>query len=227
MAKSPYPSIRIFENAWLERLTHVHPITPLLLWAPVIAWLAYRGVAVEGLSFVAVTAWMAFGVVVWTFTEYQLHRRVFHFNATTPFQKRLQFLIHGLHHEDPNDPTRLVMPPVAAIVFASLLYMMFRGIFTLASPVGGPRVIDPFFSGFLIGYLLYDYTHYWIHHFSPRAQWGKFNKRHHMDHHFVHHEARWGVSSPLWDYLLGTLPKSGPRKSASPTPVRETPRVVS
>lgn len=214
--KQPYPSIRIFQNPWLEKLTHVHPITPMLLWVPILSWLAYRGVATHGLSIPAVAAWMLLGVFVWTFTEYQLHRRVFHFNATTPFQKRVQFLIHGLHHDDPNDPTRLVMPPVAGLILAAMLYVFFVGVFSLVLPSMAIQVTDPFFSGFLIGYLLYDYTHFWIHHFTPRSSWGRAVKRHHMDHHFVHHDARWGVSSALWDYLLGTLPKAK-RQAAAPT----------
>ncbi len=212
MSRKPYPSIRIFENPSLERLTHVHPITPLLLWTPVVAWLAYRGVAAHGFSVLAVAAWMLAGVFVWTLAEYQLHRRVFHFNARTAFQKRIQFLIHGLHHDDPNDPTRLVMPPAAAVILAALLYGFF---WTLFAFLDLGVAVDPFFAGFLIGYLLYDYTHYWIHHFTPRTRWGKWVKRHHMDHHFVHHEARWGVSSPLWDILLGTLPPSA-KPTASP-----------
>jgi sterol desaturase/sphingolipid hydroxylase (fatty acid hydroxylase superfamily) len=211
--KKTYSSIRIFENPWLERMTHVHPLTPLILWSPVVAWLAYRGAASAGYSIGGVAAWMLAGVFVWTFAEYQLHRRVFHFNATTPFQKRLQYLIHGLHHDDPNDPTRLVMPPVAAIVLALLLYSLFRGLLGIA---GAGTATDPFFAGFLIGYLLYDYTHFWIHHFTPRTSWGKSVKRHHMDHHFVHHDARWGVSSALWDVILGTLPKGTSPKSAAP-----------
>lgn len=217
MSKKPYASIRIFENPFLERLTHVHPITPLLLWAPIVVALAYRGVAVHGLSLLSSGLWIVGGVLVWTFAEYQLHRRVFHFNATTPLQKRLQFLIHGLHHEDPNDPTRLVMPPVAGIVLALFLYCFFLGLFTLLIPGSALSVIDPFFSGFLIGYLLYDYTHYWIHHFAPRSAWGRAIKRHHMDHHFVHQNARWGVSSPLWDILLGTLPPREEKASLGST----------
>ena len=37
-----HQSIRLFENDFLERLTHVHPIVPLLFWAPVVVWLLWR-----------------------------------------------------------------------------------------------------------------------------------------------------------------------------------------
>ncbi|MCM2322727.1 MAG: sterol desaturase family protein, partial [Oligoflexia bacterium] len=50
-----------------------------------------------------------------------------------------------------------------------------------------------------------DYTHFAVHHFTPRTRYGKMLKQHHMLHHYVDPEARWGVSSPFWDYVFGTL----------------------
>ena len=51
-----HQSIRLFENDFLERLSHVHPIVPLVLWAPVATWLLWRGVSVHGLSLAQVDA---------------------------------------------------------------------------------------------------------------------------------------------------------------------------
>ena len=34
---------------------------------------------------------------------------------------------------------------------------------------------------------------------------GKYLKRYHLKHHFAHEKSKYGVSSPLWDYLLGTV----------------------
>ena len=49
-------------------------------------------------------------------------------------------------------------------------------------------------------------------------RWGflKFVKRHHMRHHYKEPEARFGVSSPLWDLVFHTMGKAmddGPSKS--------------
>ena len=38
-AEKQHQSIRLFENDLLERLSHVHPITPLLMWTPIAGWL--------------------------------------------------------------------------------------------------------------------------------------------------------------------------------------------
>src|SRR5690606_29367803 len=103
------------------------------------------------------------GFFVWTFSEYVLHRFIFHFRAHGRLQERLQFLIHGLHHDDPEDATRLVMPPAAAVILATLLYGFFRLFLDEAR-------IEPFFALFLVGYLCYDYIHFSVHHFTPRTR---------------------------------------------------------
>lgn len=196
--KKPYESIRIFKNPLLERFTHVHPITPLIVWVPVVAFCVYRAWAISRLSPYSIGGLAAFGFFIWTLTEYLLHRFVFHFNAQGPMQEKLQYLLHGLHHDDPVDPTRLVMPPVAAVIFCVILYSFYRLIL-------GEVLIDAFFAGFLVGYLCYDYIHYSVHHFTPKTRIGKFLKQSHMQHHFVSPHSRWGVSSPFWDYVFGTL----------------------
>jgi sterol desaturase/sphingolipid hydroxylase (fatty acid hydroxylase superfamily) len=210
--KKPYQSIRVFQDPRLEKLTHVHPITPLLVWVPITLFLYYRSVTFFGFSVPTILAQTALGLIIWTFTEYMLHRFVFHFNATTPFQKRLQFLIHGLHHDDPNDPTRLVMPPAGSLILGVILFSAFQAMYALFGSAG---LVYPFFAGFAIGYLCYDYIHYGVHHFVPRSRVGKMIKQHHMLHHFAEHDKGWGVSSPLWDIILGTMPVRGSRRAAT------------
>lgn len=196
--QKPYKSIRVFKNPILERFTHVHPLTPLILWGPIAGWLIWRSFAVHQL-----TPWMVgslgmFGFVIWTLAEYVLHRFVFHLEGESALSQRLHFLIHGLHHEDPVDPTRLVMPPAASIILGIILYGIFRWVL-------GPAMVEPFFSLFVVGYLCYDYIHFAVHHFKPRTRIGKYLKNSHMQHHFVTPNARWGVSSPFWDYIFGTM----------------------
>ncbi len=195
----PHQSIRLFKNDWMEKyLTHIHPATPAVMWVPVVLWLMWRAFSVHGLGPVTVGSLFAAGFVSWTFAEYTLHRFVFHFQPNSKIQERLQYILHGLHHDDPIDPTRLVMPPALAVIFSAILYSLFR--YAL-----GPVLVEPFFAAFLVGYLCYDYIHYYVHHFTPTTKIGKFLKQSHMMHHYVSHESRWGVSSPLWDYVFGTL----------------------
>lgn len=191
-------SVRLFQSDFLEQFTHVHPITPLVMWSPVIAILIYRSFAVHALSVGAFAVLGFAGLFLWTFTEYLLHRFAFHFPATSPTGKRIVYIMHGLHHDDPSDPTRLVMPPLPALIYAVFLFFVYRALL-------GPAYVEPFFAFFLVGYLAYDYIHYYVHHFTPKNRVGKYLRRYHLVHHFKDHSAKWGVSNPLWDYVFGTV----------------------
>ncbi|MFV8817807.1 sterol desaturase family protein [Haliea sp. E17] len=198
--KAPHQSIRLFENDLLERLSHVHPITPLLVWSPVAAWLFWRAFAVDGLGVPGVVAVAFAGVFVWTLVEYIFHRFLFHYPAKSKAGKWLVFLFHGNHHDDPMDKTRLVFPPAGAIPIMALLYLLF----SLVIPA---HLIAAFMAGFIVGYLMYDYIHYATHHFHMRNRLAKFLKHYHLRHHFSRQVGRYGVSSPLWDAVFGTWPR--------------------
>ncbi len=71
-------SVRLFDNDLLERLSRVHPLTPVLLWAPIIAWLLWRSLTVHRLEGATVAILGIGGLVAWTLTEYLVHRFVFH-----------------------------------------------------------------------------------------------------------------------------------------------------
>ena len=96
------------------------------------------------------------------------------------------------------------MPPVVSIPLAGLFY----GLFYLVGAVlmNSPHWVDPLVSGFILGYLVYDLTHYATHHFPMKRGVFKFLRRYHMQHHFKTPNARYGVSSPLWDYIFRTMP---------------------
>lgn len=192
-----YKSVRMFENQTLENLSHVHPITPLIFWAPIASYFFYRSFLDSTKSTAAIGALAIFGFLSWTLTEYILHRYVFHFEGESEFSKKFHFLVHGIHHTDANDPTRLVMPPSLSLIIGSILFFTFRSVL-------GNSAICPFFGGFVVGYLCYDYTHFYVHFARPKTGFGKWLKKYHMDHHFVSPNARWGVSTPIWDYVFRT-----------------------
>ncbi|GMR17131.1 MAG: hypothetical protein BMS9Abin32_189 [Gammaproteobacteria bacterium] len=191
-------SLRLFKNDFFESLTHVHPIVPLLFWSPVVLFLLWRSIAVHELTVIQVAAVAPLALIVWTLTEYLLHRFVFHFPARGNVGKRLVYLFHGVHHDAPNDKTRLVMPPAGAVIIMALLWLLFSAL------IPAPWA-EPFSAFFIVGYLVYDYLHYATHHFRMRHPLLDALKRHHMQHHFTTHEAKYGVSSPLWDWVFGTL----------------------
>ena len=200
--------IRLFQNDFMEFFTHISPITVVVIWLPFAGYMLGRGIALRPLdaSWLFIPAAFLIGLFVWTLSEYLLHRFVFHFNPRNPTQEKIIYLFHGIHHHQPQCKTRLVMPPVVSIPLAFVFYGLFSLI--LGGLFGAPHWVMPMISGFTIGYLIYDLTHYATHHFPMRSGWLKYIKRYHMVHHFRTPDARYGVSSPLWDYVFGTKPGS-------------------
>ena len=173
--------VRLFENDPLERLSRVHPLAPLRLWMPLIATILWRTLTLHRLQPEVVAA--VTGLFVWSLTEYLVHRFVLHFAGASPAGRRLQFIVHGVHHEAPDDPTRLLMPPAPAIAGFAILYEALPG-------RARPRIGRAFSAGFLMSYLIYDYVHFAGHRSRPRMGLGRFARRRHMLHHFVTPGAR-------------------------------------
>ena len=196
--------IRLFQSDFLEFFTHISPVTILVLWLPIAAGLlvyAARTVPREVSGAFIPLGFLA-GAILWTFAEYTLHRFLFHHKPTSPRQERVFFLFHGIHHAQPQVKTRLVMPFPVSIPMAVLFFLLFYAILGILLKV--PQWVAPVMSGFLVGYLAYDLTHYATHHFPMRSGYAKYIKRHHMQHHYKDPATRFGVSSPMWDWVFGT-----------------------
>lgn len=192
-------SARLFENQVLERLTHVHPITPLLAWAPISVYLFWRAFFLYSPAIGPAIAIALLGSIVWTLSEYILHRYLFHFPAKSRFGQWLVYLFHGVHHEAPKDKTRLLMPLAGSIPIMGLFYLLFG----LLIPMPW---IEVFCGGFIVGYLIYDYIHYATHHFPMHNRVAKFLKHYHLKHHYSRAGGRFGVSSNVWDRVFRSDP---------------------
>jgi sterol desaturase/sphingolipid hydroxylase (fatty acid hydroxylase superfamily) len=192
----------MFESRWLDACSRVHPSVPVILFAPAIAILMTLGI--ERVGAVGAVAWALGGYVFWTLTEYWMHRIVFHFEPEDGIGARLHWIIHGVHHDHPNDRMRLVMPPSVSVPLAIGFYVLFLLVL-------GGTVAPAFGAGFLVGYLIYDMTHYHVHHHTPRTRAGRRLREAHMRHHFQDDTRGFGVSAPWWDHVFGTAPKRAAR----------------
>ena len=171
----------LFQSRFLDYFSRIHPSVPAIVFVPVIGIMVWLG-ADGGYNALQIIALAALGILLWTLTEYCLHRLVFHWEP-----------------DHPNDRMRLVMPPAVSIPLSAA----FLGLFSL---VFGTPAAYPLFAGFILGYLGYDYTHYHVHHHTPRTDLGRRLREQHMRHHFQDHRYGFGVSSPLWDVVFRTLP---------------------
>ena len=144
-------------------------------------------------------------------TEYALHRWAFHVHVTSYWGITLHFLFHGNHHKYPMDGERLVFPPVPASLLVGAVYA------SLTNMMSQEQAL-PLFAGMGYGYVLYDCTHCALHHLLGHAGGGSSAllripmarnfleelRRRHAHHHFRDHGSGYGISSTLFDALLGT-----------------------
>lgn len=213
-------SCRMFKADWLESLSHVRPWVPHVIFVPVIVLAAIVALRTETAGRTAL--FTLGGLLFWSLTEYVIHRTLFHpppsieddtrrivatlgpddavVTALPTLRHKFYFLVHGVHHDYPNDSTRLVMPPSVSIPLATAFLMLFR------VTLGWPAALAVF-SGFAAGYLAYDTIHFVTHHASGRSALARRWKRRHFRHHYVDSSRDFGVSSPLWDIVLGTMSK--------------------
>jgi dihydroceramide fatty acyl 2-hydroxylase len=186
----------MFESPWLDRFTRVHPSVPPIIFTPIILVMVIAGFGRQ--STLQAVLLLVAGYVFWTLFEYWLHRVVFHFEPySSPVGMRLHWMIHGVHHDHPNDPLRLVMPPSVSLPLGALVLSLFWLVL-------GWDAALVFGGGFLAGYLAYDMLHYHVHHHTPRTAIGHKLRELHMRHHFQDDETGFGISAPYWDNVFGT-----------------------
>lgn len=192
-------SKQLFKNPVLERLSRTHIAVPLTLYTLISVGLLYFAVTDKGISALAALGWFVAGFLFFTLLEYIAHRYLFHLEPTTKVRQKIQYTVHGVHHEFPKDKDRLAMPPLLAMVYVAVLYLLFR--FILGD------LVYVFLPGLLAGYSLYLFVHYAVHAFQPPKNFLKVLWIHHGIHHYKSPDRAYGVSSPLWDYIFRTMPK--------------------
>ena len=190
--------VQVFQSQWFELVfAKAHPIIPGVFWGPIMA-LSLYGAARAEVGFVLSAVGFGLGFLAWTLLEYLLHRYVFHLLPDASYEMKVrQFMVHGYHHEFPNDRMRLVAPLLLSIPIGAVVAVVYYALL-------GPRFALPAYAGTVAGYLAYDWIHYYTHHFRPTTRLGRFLRRYHMEHHYKDSESHFGISSPLWDWVFGT-----------------------
>ncbi|WP_420317658.1 sterol desaturase family protein [Ekhidna sp.] len=194
---------RLYENNVLEALSRSPWWLPLVIFIPVVSYFSFEGFKslseeylIEG-GLVAVAGFMS-----WTLTEYLTHRFLFHYQADSEFWKRFIYVVHGVHHDHPNDLTRLVFPVTVSIPLGVIVYFLFGLI-----PWGVDAFHPIFYSFYVLGYLCYDMIHFATHAISAESKLFGAIKRYHMSHHYQKSNSKYGVSSGLWDFIFNSTGK--------------------
>ena len=207
MSKAPNTAVRpkntgqkvIFNNPVLESLTRTHiavPISIFVLFS--IGLVVYAFIYSQLPSYLIIVLFLS-GLLTFSLIEYLVHRYVFHMETDTELKEKIQYNFHGIHHEYPKDKGRLAMPPIVSVILAASLLYVFHlliGEYTFA-----------FLPGFVMGYASYLFVHFIVHAYQPPKNIFKVLWVNHGIHHYKDHSKAFGVSSPLWDYIFGTIPK--------------------
>ncbi len=188
---------KLFTNPILERLTRSHIAVPIAIFVLYAGSLLAINFTYTSLSASLSIALFLLGWLVFSWVEYQIHRHIFHIPATSLKRQKFQYTAHGIHHHYPKDKDRLAMPPVLSITITTLLLLMLR--FVMGD------LVFAFLPGFLVGYAFYLLIHYVVHIYKTPKNIFRYLWINHSIHHYKDGEIVFGVSSPFWDYIYGTL----------------------
>ena len=139
------------------------------------------------------------GVLSWTVVEYGLHRFAFHYSPRSALGKKFVYAAHLSHHENPRAKSGILSSlalstPVAAV------YLL------LAWAITGSLLAATYlFIGLAAGYFVYKWLHFQAHHRRPRLRVLRYLRAYHLLHHYQTPDIRFGVTSPIFDLLLGTF----------------------
>ncbi len=149
------------------------------------------------------------GVLTWGLIEYWLHRFVFHFDAQSEKGHNFVYAMHLFHHANPKNTDdlfvslRLSLP--IALCYCSLAWALMRSW----------QAMVYLFIGLMAGYFSYEFLHYQAHHRTPRLPVFRYLKMYHLLHHHQTSALRFGVTSPVFDYLFGTFQSTHRNRTVS------------
>ncbi len=172
-------------------------VAPLLafsaLAAGAAAWAVSRGTCAPG----EVALLLGGGLLAWSPLEYVMHRLFFHVAPVPP--RRVH--PHTGHHGHPDDRGRIPTPLWLSLPIAVLIWALAR------PALGSWERASLVMAGLLTGYLLYEILHYRIHTAPAPGPLLQRWRAYHFHHHFQDERRAFGVSTPLWDAFLFTLPR--------------------
>jgi len=142
---------------------------------------------------------MLLGAIVWTFLEYVIHRWLGHESRTRPNPFAAE---HVRHHSQVDYFAPAWKKVLSAVLLAAVLVGP-------SVALGGAPAGCSFVAGLIAMYVAYEVLHRRDHTHPGRGSYMQFLRRHHFYHHFTDPKFNHGVTTPIWDWVFGTLQAPG------------------
>ena len=177
-------------------IRHWKKLTPFCLYPIIASCLGIAAVTSEERSVGRVFLLIVLGLLSWSFGEYVIHRFALHFDS---HRKRFRYMhtLHLAHHDDPQAVDQLFLSIRLSAPSAA-------GYCLLAWAILDWQSMSYLFIGVVAGYCCYEWLHFQAHHGASRMFPLRYLKKYHLLHHGETPNLRFGVTSPLFDYLFGT-----------------------
>jgi sterol desaturase/sphingolipid hydroxylase (fatty acid hydroxylase superfamily) len=173
---------------------------PFAFYAVVLALLNATAIAsAEEFSVITSLASLVAGLLSWGLVEYSIHRWVLHREPPKGAAGMPGNRTHLAHHADPNALDRLNVQ-LSESLPVCVVYFLIAWALT-----GDWRAAAFAYDGLMLGYFFYEYLDYQAHHGAARGRVVRYFRRYHLLHHHYDARVRFGVTSPLFDYLFGTF----------------------
>jgi sterol desaturase/sphingolipid hydroxylase (fatty acid hydroxylase superfamily) len=164
---------------------------------------ALLGLSMVSAHWVRGFAFYAFGFLLWTWVEYEVHRHVLHGRFPDGPGLWQHFLhksfdhLHWEHHARPWDGNHVNGTLKDTGLFVAL--------FLAASFLFPAFTVTMLVAGVIQAYVVEEWVHHSVHFCSFRGAYFRYIKRHHLYHHSPKGSlAGYGLTNGVWDIAYGT-----------------------
>lgn len=188
----------LFKHHFLNKLTRTNSISVIRIYTLISTGVFIYGIYAFDASALRMALLLVLGLLLFTLIEYVVHRFVYHSGEDYLDDQNWQYKVHGVHHTFPREKDLLAMPLPLALLVSGILFFIFYAVMG--------KLVFFFFPGFFLGYASYLFVHYKVHTRKPPKNILRYLWLHHHIHHHIQDDKAFGVSSPLWDFIFGTMP---------------------
>jgi sterol desaturase/sphingolipid hydroxylase (fatty acid hydroxylase superfamily) len=139
------------------------------------------------------------GLLTWGLYEYATHRWVLHREPKAEGFNLPGNLTHLRHHADPDSLARLNVQLSESVPVCVVYFLLAWAL------AGNWQAATHLYTGLIAGYFFYEYLDFQAHHGTSRGRLTRYFRKYHLQHHHYDATVRFGVTSPIFDYIFGTF----------------------